>query len=462
MGRGDLSEQLPHLQSSFSGAFLVVRPQISDVRRPRATCFGAEPRKTAQLPLIAAAAAPRHNRGMARVLVVNGGSSSLKYQVLEVVAHADGPPQRLAGAVIDVVRWVANGPDQGSTTAQQGGHGEDRQSTNAVRQMCAALDEAGLLQQLSAVGHRVVHGGARFTEPVIVDDAVEELLADLSDLAPLHNPPALAAIRAVRAEAPDLPQVAVFDTAFHATLPPHAYTYAVPRELAQRYGVRRYGFHGTSVRYVTRSAAAYLGVPLDEVNVIVCHIGNGASITAVARGRSVDTSMGLTPLEGLVMGTRSGDIDAAAVGYLDRAAGLTAAEVERLLESESGLLGLCGDSDVRVVRRRAAAGDEPARQALDVYAYRLRKYVGAYIAVVPDTQAVVFTGGVGEHDAALRAEVIDPLRHLGLRLDTTANTSAVEPTEPSRIDAGTVPAVLVIPTDEEAEIAAQVLALLGE
>jgi acetate kinase len=398
---------------------------------------------------------------MTRVLVVNSGSSSLKYQVLYVAAHADAPPQRLAGASIELGGPGESGSSRRPETTHEPGDGMKRQSAHAVRQMCAALDEAGLLQQLSAVGHRVVHGGARFTEPVIVDDAVEQRLAALSDLAPLHNPPALAAIRAVRAEVPDLPHVAVFDTAFHATLPPHAYTYAVPHDLAERYGVRRYGFHGTSVRYVTRTAAAFLGVSLDEANLIVCHIGNGASITAIERGRSVDTSMGLTPLAGLVMGTRSGDVDPAVVGYLDRAAGLTAAEVEHLLESESGLLGLCGDSDVREVRRRAAGGDVPARQALDVYAYRLRKYVGAYLAVVPGVQGVVFTGGVGEHDAALRAEVIDPLWHLGLRLDDVANMGTVQPAESVRVDAGTGPAVLVIPTDEEAEIATQVLAAIA-
>jgi acetate kinase len=375
---------------------------------------------------------------MPRVLVVNGGSSTLKYQVLEgSAAGRSGVLTRLAGGSLGVSGF-----------------------THAVREMSAALEDAGLLADVSGVGHRIVHGGASFTEPVIVDDIVERQIGDLSDLAPLHNAPALAALRAVRAELPGVPQVAVFDTAFHATLPPHAYTYAVPEDLASRYGVRRYGFHGTSVRYVTRVAAAFLGMSLKDVNLIVCHIGNGASITAVVDGRSVDTSMGLTPLEGLVMGTRSGDIDPAVVAYLSRSAGLQTAEVEHLLEFESGLLGLCGDSDVREVRRRAADGDASARLALDVYAYRLRKYVGAYLAVVPRLHAVVFTGGVGEHDAALRAEVIDPLNHLGLQLDAAVNTATAQPSQPVRIDAGTGPAILVIPTDEEAEIATQVLALI--
>jgi acetate kinase len=376
---------------------------------------------------------------MPRVLVVNSGSSTLKYQVLEGSAgDRSRVLTRIAGASL-VVRSV----------------------THAVREMSSALEAADLLAAVRGVGHRIVHGGATFTEPVIVDDTVERQISDLSELAPLHNPPALAAMRAVRTEIPGVPQVAVFDTAFHATLPPHAYTYAVPRDLALQYGVRRYGFHGTSVRYVTRVAAAFLGTSPHDVNLIICHIGNGASITAVEGGRSVDTSMGLTPLEGLVMGTRSGDIDPAVVGYLNRAAGLQTAEVEHLLEFQSGLLGMCGDSDMRDVRHRAAADDASARKALDVYAYRLRKYVGAYLAVVPGLHALVFTGGVGEHDTALRAEVIDPLDHLGLRLDDAANTATVQPTEAVRIDAGSGSPILVIPTDEEAEIATQVLDVLA-
>jgi acetate kinase len=375
---------------------------------------------------------------MPRVLVVNSGSSTLKYQVLE---------------------GSTGGRSRGLTRLAGGSLGV-RSFAHAVREMSSTLEVADLLTAVTAVGHRFVHGGGTFTEPVIVDDTVERQLDRLSNLAPLHNPPALAAMRAVRKELPGVPQVAVFDTAFHATLPPHAYTYAVPRDLAVQYGIRRYGFHGTSVRYVTSLAAAFLGASPHEVNLIVCHIGNGASITAVESGRSVDTSMGLTPLEGLVMGSRSGDIDPAVVGFLSRAAGLQTPEVEHLLEFESGLLGLCGDSDIREVRRRAAAGDASAREALDVYAYRLRKYVGAYLAVVPGLHAVVFTGGVGEHDAALRAEVIDPLDHLGLRLDDALNAATAQPTEAVRIDTGTGPAILVIPTDEEAEIATQVLSLI--
>jgi acetate kinase len=399
---------------------------------------------------------------MARVLVVNSGSSSLKYQVLDGSAAAGAAPlRRLARAQVQIIGPVQNGLSDEVESVHELADPNAPESADAIRQLCAALVDDGLLADLDVVGHRVVHGAAEFTQPVVVDAAVERQLDELSILAPLHNPPALAAIRAVRTELPGVPQVAVFDTAFHATLPPHAYTYAIPRELAGRHGVRRYGFHGTSVRYVVRAAAGALGVPVERANLIVCHLGNGASVTAVEGGRSVDTSMGLTPLEGLVMGTRSGDIDPAIVAYLDRAAGMRTAEVEHLLEFESGLLGLAGDSDVRGVRRRVDAGEENARLALDVYAYRLRKYVGAYLAVLPSVNGVVFTGGVGEHDANLRVEVIEPLGHLGLRLDDAVNTAAIAPTSAVRVDDGKGTAILVVPTDEEAEIAQQVLQTVG-
>ncbi len=389
----------------------------------------------------------------ARVLVVNRGSSSLKYSVLHSPSP-DGSLRRLAAGSVDAHSAKA---ERTSLRFES----EADYTADYVRSMRDELEADGHLDGLDAVGHRIVHGGAAFTEPVVIDDAVEQRIADLSSLAPLHNPPAVAALRALRALLPAIPHVAVFDTAFHATLPARAYTYAIPADLATQHGLRRYGFHGPSVKYVARVAAETLGMPADEVNLIVCHIGNGASVTAVARGASVDTSMGFTPLEGLVMGTRCGDLDPAIAGHLMRNANLATEEVDDILESRSGLLGLCGDSDVREVRRRVAAGDETARLALDVYAYRLRKYIGAYLAVLPSLDAVVFTGGVGEHDAALRADVMDPLRHLSFSLDAALNADAVGPTEPVRIDAGTGPEVLVVPTDEAAEIATQVLGLLG-
>lgn len=412
---------------------------------------------------------------MAVVLVVNSGSSSLKYQMLcspdEIaeqsrVGHDDGEPvlQRLVVGRVEQI---------GSGNSRQTHHTEgspERVVTCPVPDLAAAVDlmsealrQSGPdLDAADAVGHRIVHGGDRFTEATLVDDEVEQEIERLSTLAPLHNPPSLEGLRRMRAALPHIPHVAVFDTAFHATMPPVASTYAIPADLASRHGVRRYGFHGTSVGYVARQAALSLGRPLHRTNLIVCHLGNGASVTAVEAGRSVDTSMGMTPLEGLVMGTRSGDLDPAVVTHLTRTAGLDADAVDHLLNFESGMLGLCGESDVREIRRLAAEGDRPAAAALDVYAYRLRKYVGGYLAVLPRLDGLVFTGGIGEHDAQLRSDVVGPLQHLGLRLDADANGSAVNPSEAVRIDDGAEgPAVLVVPTDEEVEIAAQVLRLLA-
>jgi acetate kinase len=287
---------------------------------------------------------------------------------------------------------------------------------------------------------------------VIVDDAVDAAIEQVVPLAPLHNPAALVGIRVMRRLLPDVPQVAVFDTAFHATIPAQAYTYAIPAALASRHRIRRYGFHGTSYQYVTRQAAALLQVPTNEVNLIVCHLGNGASVAAVRGGMSVDTSMGLTPLQGLVMGTRSGDLDPAVVPYLVREAGMSLDDVDRMLNSESGLKGLSGEQDMRAVRALADAGDAAARLALEVYAYRIRTYIGAYLAHLPGLHALVFTAGIGENDAALRRDVCLPLAHLGFRLDQGRN---LVPSGQARAidDSSGRPRILVVPTNEEAEIA---------
>ena len=386
--------------------------------------------------------------------MVNSGSSSLKYDVFEAgpVRSAAGDPARVHSGIVERIGIERTGDDASVP--------DHRTALEHVR---TDLDQHEVaLDDLAAVGHRVVHGGARYTAPTLVDDDVQEGIDALSPLAPLHHPPAVAGLRVLRAAYPDVPQVAVFDTAFHASLPPEAYTYAVPPSVAEQYGVRRWGFHGVSVQYVTRRAADHLHREPGAVHLVVCHIGNGASVTAVANGRSVDTSMGMTPLEGLVMGTRSGDIDASVVAHLGRRAGMSTDEVDTLLTRGSGLLGLCGDSDVRTVRQRADSGDEAARRALAVYAHRLRRYVGAFLAVVPGAHAVVFTAGVGENDADLRAEVVDPLAHLGLRLDADANRAAVRLTGPVRIDDGSGPcAVLVVPTDESLEICRQALELVA-
>ncbi len=326
--------------------------------------------------------------------------------------------------------------------------------------MLAAFRTAGPELDPVAVGHRVVHGGTRFPAAVLVDEGVIAAVEELAPLAPLHNQVNVTGIRVAQEAFPGVPQVAVFDTSFQLSLPPQAYTYAVPGEWRERLGVRRFGFHGTSCAYVSRQAAAFLGRDPHEVNLIVLHLGNGASATAVEGGRSVDTSMGMTPLEGLVMGTRSGDVDPALCGYLARVAGLDAQDVEKALGHRGGLLGLAGSGDMREVRRRAADGDAEARLALDVYCRRIRKYVGAYYAVLGRVDAVVFTGGVGEHDAATRAAALAGLDRLGIVVDRKRNEAgggderAVSPP-------GVEVAVLVIPTDEEWEIARQALELIG-
>jgi acetate kinase len=378
-----------------------------------------------------------------RVLVVNSGSSSVKYQLLDVAAGS-----RIAGGVVERI----------------GEAGSDVPDHNAaVARVVAALNEAGhdvaRPGGLYAVGHRVVHGGERFVEPTVVDDAVLAAITDLVPLAPLHNPGNLAGIAALRRLQPDVPHVAVFDTAFHRTLPRHASTYALPYDLAHEHGVRRYGFHGTSFSWVSRRAAELLDRPLESLALVVAHLGNGASLAAVLGGASVDTSMGLTPLEGLVMGTRSGDLDPAVIFHLHRVAGLSYPDIETLLSKRSGLSGLCDDNDVREIVRRADAGDDRARLALEVYCYRIRKYVGAYYAAMGRLDAVVFTAGVGENAARVRAQGLAGLDDLGITVDPDRNADPSRDARRISPDGARV-AVLVVPTDEEMEIAVQVRAVL--
>jgi acetate kinase len=307
---------------------------------------------------------------------------------------------------------------------------------------------------LEAVGHRVVHGGKRFFEPTIVTPLVEINIEDLSELAPLHNPANLEGIRAAKKAFPDVPHVAIFDTAFHQTMPPPAYTYAIDAEVAERHRVRRYGFHGTSHKYVSEAAAAFLGRPLGELRQIVLHLGNGASACAVDGGRSVETSMGMTPLEGLVMGTRSGDLDPAVLIHLARRAQLSTDDLDELLNRRSGLLGLSGRSDMRDVRQAANAGDEPARLALEVTVHRLKHYLGAYVALLGGLDVLTFTAGIGENDTALRADVLSGLEVLGIRLDPERNASTSREARVISTDDSPV-TVLVVPTNEELEIARQ-------
>jgi len=396
-----------------------------------------------------------------KILVLNSGSSSIKFQLFD----SDGWQVLAAGGLSRIgepggelaLRWQdPAGASQSRTLASRiDGHHAGLEwlfQTLAECQVVARIDE------LDAVGHRVVHGGEAFHCPILIDEPVIAAIRAMIPLAPLHNPANLDGIETARQLLPSVPQVAVFDTAFHQSMPPAAYRYALPERLYRDYQVRRYGFHGTSHRYVAGEAARLLGRPLEQCHLITLHLGNGASATAIRNGRSVDTSMGMTPLEGLVMGTRSGDIDPAIPFYLQRVAGMSSEAVESMLNRESGLSGLCGASDMREVQQRAAAGDAAARLALEVTGHRLKKYIGAYYAVLGRVDAVVFTGGIGENDAVLRVQTCDGLQALGIQLDPAVNAEASREARSISPPDSPVP-VLVIPTDEELEIARQTLSV---
>ena len=392
---------------------------------------------------------------MSTVLVVNCGSSSIKYQIIDTDTErrsARGLIERIGS---DDGTATHSGPNGTATSKQP--LPDHHAGFAAMLDACARHGPVLSAVSLKAVGHRVVQGGERFVEPTIIDDEVETAIEGMNALAPLHNPPNLLGIQAARAAFPGLPQVAVFDTAFHQTIPPEAYTYAIDTEIAKAYGVRKYGFHGTSHKYASGRAAEYLGRPLEDVNSIVLHIGNGASACAVRGGRSVDTSMGMTPLEGLVMGTRSGDIDPAVLIHLHRQAGLGFDDLDDLLNRRSGLLGLSGSGDMRDVQSAADDGDARARLAMDVYCHRLKSYVGAYYAQLGRVDAIVFTAGVGEHSATVRAESLDGLERLGIRLSPKLNEVDALGIRCISPDDSEV-AVLIVPADEELEIARQTIA----
>ena len=395
---------------------------------------------------------------MSAVLVVNSGSSSIKYQLIDAVTE-----ERLASGLVERI-----GEHAGRLVHTQGGARDERDipvpdhtaafsaMLEAFARSGAPLDELGV----AAVGHRVVQGGSEFVAPTVITDEVAARILALKALAPLHNPGHHQAIVAARAVFPDVPHVAVFDTAFHQTLPAHAYTYAVDADVAASHGLRRYGFHGISHLVVSRRAAAFLQRPVSELRQIVLHLGNGASACAIDRGRSVDTSMGLTPLEGLVMGTRSGDVDPGLLLHLLRT-GMEVDELDALLNTRSGLLGLAGSNDFRDVRRAAAEGDASARLAIDVTVHAIRRYLGAYLLELGGADTIVFTAGVGENAADLRAAVCADLEWFGVRLDPERNDAPAEGARRISADDSRVE-VLVVPTDEEAEIARQTWELVSE
>ncbi len=366
---------------------------------------------------------------MTTVLVLNSGSSSVKYDLLE--------PESGTSVVSGVIERVT----------------DYRQALTAVFAALPSLD--GLL----AVGHRVVHGGNTLYRPTLIDDQTIADIEELSPLAPLHNPPAVLGIKEARKVLPDLPHVAVFDTAFFHDLPPAAAEYAIDRDVADTWNIRRYGFHGTSHRYVSEQAAEFLDAPLESLNQIVLHLGNGASASAIAGGRPIDTSMGMTPMEGLVMGTRSGDIDPGVITYLWRTAKMSVEDIETMLNRRSGVFGLGGEIDFRALHKRIETGDEAAQLAYDVYIHRLRKYIGAYLALLGNTDVITFTAGVGENDAAVRRDALSGLTGLGIDVDEQLNDAPERVAR--RISAERSPVtVLVIPTDEELAIARACVAVV--
>ncbi|MGY2117300.1 acetate kinase [Nocardia gipuzkoensis] len=384
------------------------------------------------------------------VLVINSGSSSIKYQLLDPessVVAASGIVERI-GEDDSVIQHRADG----ETTERWEPIADHTAGLRLVFEMFAATGHDLRREGVRAVGHRVVHGGEVFYRPTLIDDEVAAAISDLSALAPLHNPANLAGIESARALLPDVPQVAVFDTAFFHGLPAAAKTYAIDAKVAAAHGIRKYGFHGTSHEYVSGRVAELLEREPGELNQIVFHLGNGASASAIRGGRPVDTSMGLTPLEGLVMGTRPGDLDPGIVAHLARSAHLDIDQIDTLLNRDSGIKGLSGVNDFRELRRLIESGDEAARLAYDVYVHRLRRYLGAYLIELGGVDAITFTAGVGENSPQVRADALAGLARFGIEVDPAANTA--ENRAARRISPPDAPvAVLVVPTNEELAIA---------
>ncbi|KRE70469.1 acetate/propionate family kinase [Paenibacillus sp. Soil750] len=398
-----------------------------------------------------------------KVLVINSGSSSLKYQLYEMTKEMmliKGRIERI-GSETAIITVERDERDEIRLTQEIIHH------SDAVRTMLKLLihKDYGVLEHISeikAVGHRIVHGGEWFRSATLINSDVEQKIRQLYDLAPLHNPAHMVGIQAVTGHMPDVPQVAVFDTAFHQSISQKAYLYPIPLSLYKKYGIRRYGFHGTSHEYVSRRAAQLLNKPIEHLKIVTCHLGNGASCAAVSGGQSMDTSMGMTPLEGLMMGTRSGDIDSAIIPFILSKEDLTINEVNSMLNKHSGLLGISGiSSDVREVQQAATDGDPRAILALEMYEYRIRKYIGAYSAVMNGIDALVFTGGVGENSVSLRRNVCEQLTFLGLMLDTEKNTERTQTERFISTESSPV-SILVIPTNEELLIAQKTFSLLEE
>ena len=392
------------------------------------------------------------------VLVLNSGSSSIKFQLIEPESGkslAHGLIERIGEPEGRIVFHHTTGVDERNDAIA-----DHRTGLRAVLEMLEGLGRPLHEVGIVAVGHRLVHGGKVFYEPTLIDDDVVRAVDELSILAPLHNPANVVGMEVAREELPDIPHVGVFDTAFFHGLPPHAATYAIDRDIAHKHDIRRYGFHGTSHEYVSGRAAEFLGRDIADLNLVVLHLGNGASASAVAGGSPIDTSMGLTPLEGLVMGTRSGDIDPGVVMHLNRAAGLKVDAIDDLLNRHSGLKGLSGVNDFRALLKLVGEGDEDARLAYEVYVHRIRKYVGAYTFELGGVDAIVFTGGVGENNVDVRRDSLAGLDRLGIVVDDARNTADDDGERRISADSSQVE-VLVIPTNEELAIARAAVQFAG-
>ena len=400
-----------------------------------------------------------------KILVINTGSSSIKYQLFDMEdmrVIAAGVAEKIGEDSSSLEHEVIRG--DGDTLKKE----EEQRIPNHTQGLNRIVEllvdpEYGVIRdksEIDAVGHRVVHGGESFQSSTVIDDEVLKAIRENIPLAPLHNPPNLEGIKVSQEIFPNAPQVAVFDTAFHQSIPPKSYLYAVPYDLYLQYKVRRYGFHGTSHAYVAEEAAAFLEQPFSELNLITVHLGNGASMSAVQNGRCLDTSMGLTPLEGLVMGTRSGDVDPAIPFFLAKNLNKSLEEIDRLLNKESGLKGLCGTNDMREVEKRAASGDKKAQAAVDVYTVRIKKYIGAYFAVLGKLDALVFTAGIGENSPLIRECSCENMDNLGIEIDEKKNQR--KSSQNRDISTGRLPVrILVVPTNEEKRIAMETQSILS-
>ncbi len=392
-----------------------------------------------------------------KILVINTGSSSIKYQLFDMERHrilASGVAEKIGEDISILTHWNVSANGEDVEKVEEGVIADHHEGMNRILSLLIDPEHGivGDKSEISAVGHRVVHGGEAFHSPTIIDESVIAAIKENIPLAPLHNPSNLMGIEVAGAIFPDSPQVAVFDTAFHQTIPMESYLYAIPFELYEKHRIRRYGFHGTSHAYVAERAAEYLRRPLCELNLITIHLGNGASMAALKNGISVDTTMGMTPLAGLVMGTRSGDIDPALTFFLADQLRMSVKEIDDLLNKDSGLKGICGSNDMREVIRKKDAGDDRAEIALKLYCYRIKKYIGAYFAALGSLNAIIFTAGIGENSPYIRENCCQGLQKLGIEIDLERNNKSGKEIKEISLEGSEV-RILVVPTNEELKIA---------